>query len=29
MSWLPPEKLTAEEKEVIQEFKQRKDYIIR
>ena len=24
MSWLPPEKLIAEEKEVIQEFQQRK-----
>ena len=24
MSWLPPEKLTAEEKEVIQEYRQRK-----
>ena len=24
MSWLPQEKLTTEEKEVIQEFKQRK-----
>ena len=24
MSWLPPEKLTAEEKDIIQEFKHRK-----
>ena len=28
MSWLPPEKLTAEEKEVLQEFKRRKDTLL-